>query len=356
MNKTTEFLSYYNNFVNLLDFIFPYEETKENLAVIKSFSDEEKVNRGIAFANSFNDDNFSLFLKKKLKVFSHKHQNTQQISESLFGVDFCLKNLLNNQSDDIKNNIWVNLHTLYLYSEQLKEEPKAERLLLLKSLDLKLPAGAEDTNIKNKLHEILDVDVNKETNDMINEIIETFETTLKNTDENPMAKVMELSQQISSKYTDKINNGDIELDKLMQSIIKKMPGMEKMMPGMEKMMSGFTDKKGKKERIIMDENFSTALVEAPELKDEKTKFVIGDALKTANQMGILGGNTPGKPGLPAMPDMSDIMNMMKGEGMSKMVEKMMKSQGSGQDMHKMMEEMMKSEDMNKMVEQLMKPK
>jgi hypothetical protein len=141
----------------------------------------------------------------------------------------------------------------------------------------------------------------------------------------------------------------------MQSILKKMPGMENMMPGMEKMMSGLMDKKEKKnEKVIMDENFSTALVEAPEIKDDKTKFVIGDALKAANNLGVLGGkNTPG---MPPMPGFGDIMNMMKGGGMNKMMEQMMKNQGKQKgsgDMNKMMEDMMNNTEMNKMMEDMM---
>ena len=342
MNNSVEYLSYYNNFLNLLEFIFPYEETKEALTNVKSFSDEDKVNKGLEFVNSFNDDNFLLFLKKKIKVFSHKNDETRKISESLFGSDFCLKNLLNNQSEDIKDNIWLNVHTLYTYGEKLKEEPNDERLLLLKNHNLKLPPIKEETDFKHKLHEILDVDVNENTNQMINEIVDSFEASLKMENSNPMEKIMELSQNISSKYSDKINNGEIEIDKLMKSICKKFPGMESVMSGLSS-----KDEK-KKERVIMDENFSTALVDVPEIEEDKSNFKIGDALKMANNMGVLGGKS-GAPGMPSLPGFGDIMSMMKDPSMNKngipdmnqMMEKLMPGSTKDKDMNKMMQDMMK---------------
>jgi hypothetical protein len=378
MNSSVEYLSYYNNFLNLLEFIFPYEETKENLNVIKTFTDEDKLSKGLAFVNSFNDENFALFIKNKLKVFSHKNQDTQKISESLFGADFCLKNLLNNQTDDIKNNIWTNLHTLYMYGEHLKEEPNTERLLLLKSSNMKLPSISENIDFKSKIQDILDVDVNKDTTDMINEIVVSFESTLNNNSDNPMEKIMELSQLISTKYADKINSGDIELEKLLMAVVKKIPGMENMMPDMENMMpniekmfSGLMGEKEKnKERIIMDENFSTALVDVPEIDENKSNFVIGDALKAANSLGVLGGS--GGPGL------GDMMKMMRGGGMpdmNKMMSQMMTGPAGVEgnpdglpDMNKMMSQMMSGlggpqgaggspeglPDMNNMMSQMMK--
>jgi hypothetical protein len=340
MNKTVEYLTYYNNFLSFLEFVFPYEETKESLNVIKLFSDEEKINKSLNFVNSFNDENFLLFIKKKLKVFSHKNESTRNISESLFGSDFCLKNLLNNQPEEIKNNIWTNLHTVYMYAEILKDEPNNERLLLFRNLDIKLSSIKEENEVKNKLHEMLDVDINEPTTNMINEIVASFEDTMKMSDGNPMSGIMELSQMISTKYSDKINSGEIELEKLLEAISKKIPGMDKIMSG----VSSMTDKKEKKERVIMDENFSTALVEAPELKEDKSNFKIGDALKMADQMGVLGGA-----GGPSLPGFGDIMNMMKAPNMNK---------NGVPDMNKIMEQLMpgstKDTDMNKMMQDMMK--
>ena len=92
------------------------------LSEIESFSDQVKLTRCQVFSSTIRENNFELFLKSKIKVFSHKTEDTQAISESLFGEKLCLKNLLNNQPDDVKKIIWTNLHTLCMLCELLKPE------------------------------------------------------------------------------------------------------------------------------------------------------------------------------------------------------------------------------------------
>ena len=118
----SQYLQHFNNFVQQLKVIFPSDDTINILSTIESYSDEVKIARGQLFCSSIRDENFDLFLKGKIKVFSHKSEDTQTISESLFGTDFCLKNLLNNQPDEVKKVIWINLHTLCMISELLKSD------------------------------------------------------------------------------------------------------------------------------------------------------------------------------------------------------------------------------------------
>jgi hypothetical protein len=276
-NYQSEYLKYFNNFIQQLKIIFPSEETLENLKTIESYSDEEKIARGQKFCSSIREYlldkedatiqeessvkecNFDLFLKSKIKVFSHKSEDTHAISESLFGSNFCLKNLLNNQPEDVKKIIWMNLHTLYMISELLKPDELCdqEKVMRLNRVICKakgLSGFSEECNKPNpnpnsnststsndssnpetkaKLQEMLGVDVNKETTSMIDDIVGSFEKVLTNqSNANPLAGIMEISQNISVKYADKINNGEIELDKLMQAITKKVPGMDQMMGGM----------------------------------------------------------------------------------------------------------------------------
>ena len=158
---------------------------------------------------------------------------------------------------------------------------------------------------------MLGADVNQETTDMINDIVKSFESVLSNKGKaNPMASIMEISKTISTKYADKIKNGNIELDKLMQAIMSKVPGMEKMMgaggaggtgvggmgsSGMGSMMKDLFSKMGgskekEKETVIIDENFSTANVDVGVKKEEsKSNFKIGSMIKMADQLGVIPG-------------------------------------------------------------------
>ena len=68
---------------------------------------------------------------------------------------------------------------------------------------------------------------------LIDDIVKSFEDMLSCGDNsNPFAGIMGLSQDISKKYANKINNGEIELDKIIKSITSKVPGMDVMMDSM----------------------------------------------------------------------------------------------------------------------------
>lgn len=319
----TQFLERFDIFVQQLGMIFSDEETKKILNQISGLSNEEKLSRGKTFVGLINDENFDLFIKSKIKVFSHKSSETQAISESLFSSELCLKNLLNNQPDEIKQLIWLNLHTLYMMGELLRPVPEqnSDRVGQISRLLYNNRAIKNDNNISNEesalvptqtvipdkkkhtnqLKEMLGVDVNNQTTDMMEDIVKSFESVLTGNMSNPIAGIMEISNKISVKYAEKINKGEIELDKLMQSISKKVPGMDKMMEG----MMSKTDSKPK-EKIVMDENFSTANVELGINKEEEKKgFDIGGILKTADQFGFIPGGKTGSsdgqtPGLPNM--------------------------------------------------------
>lgn len=314
-----KYLSNFNNFIVQLKVIFSGEETQKTLSKLESLSDNEKVVRGILFSEAISDEHFTDFAKSKIKVFSHKSPDTQKISESLFGQDFCLKNLLNNQPDEVKNIIWTNLHNVLLISELLKPEAdrNTNRISTLSKIVFKNEPEAmgddceqtqtkfsnASSNAKNKLKDMLGVEVNDETTGMIDDIVSSFEgilTGASGSGANPFAGIMEVSQKISVKYADKINKGDIELDKLMKSISKKVPGMESMLGGM---MGGASSEKAKpKEKIIIDENFSTADVAVGINKEQdKPSINIGNVLKMADQFGVIPG---GKQSESAMPDLS----------------------------------------------------
>ncbi len=334
-----KYLSNYNNFVTQLKVIFSGDETQQTLNDLSSLPDEQKVVRGILFLEAITDEHFVDFAKGKIKVLSHKSPQTQKISESLFGENFCLKNLLNNQPEEVKTIIWANLHNVLLSAELLKDESdrNMQRVstlskILYKNTPEALVDDCEQTqtkysgssassgasaNAKNKLKDMLGVEVNDETTGMIDDIVSSFESILTGgSTANPFAGIMDVSQKISVKYADKINEGEIELDKLMKSISKKVPGMDSVLGGM---MGGASGEKAKpKEKIIIDENFSTADIAVGMNKEEdKPSINIGNVLKMADQFGVIPGGKqsdstmPDLSALGGLPGMGDIPNLGK---------------------------------------------
>ena len=326
-----DYLEHFNTFITHLKTIYPNESTMEILNEITNYSDTIKLTNGKLFASLFDDELFDLFVKSKIKVFSHKNQNTQNISESLFGSTFCLKNLLNNQPDDVKKIIWFNLHTLVLITYSL--ESKLMNNNRINTLLLVLNPKKSDTTSSGKtLNDMFGVEVNDETTTMMDDIMKSFENVLSGANgTNPMLGIMEVSQQISVKYASKINDGSIEMDKIMKSIFNKMPGMEKMMEkmmsatngsggteGMGGLMSGLMGglgggNKKPKEKVIIDENFSTADVEVGKIQEDKNNFKIGSALKMADSIGILPG---GKSKSNSDNELSGLSGLMSGGGLA----------------------------------------
>ncbi len=319
-----KYISYYNAFIAQLKVIFSGDETQIKLDELASLSDNQKIARGIAFGETINDNNFNDFIKGKIKVFSHKTPDTQAISEGLFGADFPLKNLLNNQPEEVKKIIWSHLYKIYLTIEHFKPEidRNTTRIYILTGLVYGKQAFTNSTDnstgnsisnsiAKNKLKDMLGVDVNDETSGMIDDIVSSFESILTGNSANPFAGIMDVSQKISTKYAEKINSGEIELDKLMKSISKKVPGMESVIGGM---MGGSTEKAKAKEKIIIDENFSTANIEVGLNKpEEKSSINLGNVLKMADQFGVIPGGKQSESGVPGL---SELAGLVGGSGMT----------------------------------------
>jgi hypothetical protein len=321
-----EFIKKFNAFISQLKLIFSSDDTQQILTTFETMPPEVILENGIKFNSLFdNDDIFDQFIKSKIKVFSHKEQKTKDISESLFGINMPIKNLLNNQPDDVKKVIWTDLHTLFFFSETLKpiQNHNHKRISLLTNLlhanstnneEVKYPSKDD---VSKKLNDMLGVQVNKETSDMIDEIVGSFEKIMNRSSKgNPIGSIMEISKIISVKYADKINNGEIEIDKLMSAISKKIPGMDKLM---EQMMSSMkSDKKAPpKEKVVIDENFSTSQVDVGEVVESNgSSMNIGNILKMADQFGVIpggkqsGANSTGS----GMPDFASIFGSLGGAG------------------------------------------
>merc|ERR1711871_1534593 len=197
---------------------------------------------------------FNYFIKGKIKLFSSKKDITHIISTSLFGSDLPLKKVFNNRSFDTKKILWDYLHLLVLFTENSKK-------------------NITDT-VKN---EILNIEVNNQTNNMINDVIKSFESSINNNndnneDSNPFKDIMKITNMITDKYQDDIESGEINLDSLLNNIQSQIPGM-----------ASLGADAPKKEKTIIDENFSTANV--PVGKEKESGFNFGNMMKMVNSLG-----------------------------------------------------------------------
>jgi len=303
-SDNAKYLNNFNEFVNQLKIIFINNDIQQILNDLLNLSDEDKINNGKTFIELINDNFFDDFVKAKLKIFSHKSNDTLQLSESLFGSKLCIKYILNNQSEEIKKLIWTNLYNLYISCESLKPIEERDPVKIKSIMSL---VNNKTNDVRKKIQDVLGTDINNHTTDMVNDIVSSFENIMStNPGSNPLADIMGLSQKISVKYANKLNNGDIEIDKLLKCMTNKIPGMENMMSGeggdiMNNIMSSMGDNNGmlgglmggnndaSKEKIIIDDNFSTSSVNVGATDENKKNINFGNILKMADQFGVLPG-------------------------------------------------------------------
>ena len=314
------YIENYNNFIEQLKIIFSDNNTISILNENLSLEDNIKIEKGNLFRNKINDIDFNSFYNNKIKIFSHKDDNTLVISQSLFSAELCIKNLLNNQPEEVKTIIWKHLHTIWLYSEYLNETPNNDNIKLMKTkLFGEQKLEFIKTDARKKLQDLLGVEVNLETTEMIDDIIGCFEDLFNGSTGNPMANILKISQTISNKYSNKIKNGNIEIDKIMEAILGKLPGMENIVSKFKNMKVLF-EKPKQKNTIIIDENFSTADVIIGEIPNEEPSMKIGSMLKIADKFGIIpGGASSSNSDNPSLGNLfnSDFLNMDKMMGLMK---------------------------------------
>lgn len=378
-NFQEHFLEYFNKFNDqLLEYFKNNDDDDVNdnflntINVAKALSKEDKLATADRFVDNMTPELFELFVASKLKVFSHKNDSSKKLSESLFGESLTLKQLLNNQTDAVKKTIWVYIHVLFLYS-QLSVQTERQNPDYIERLTKLLNINPQQTNdpfdkteASDRIYNLLNVTVNDDTKSMIDDIVNSFDPLIEGKDANPISSIMQISQTISSKYADKINSGDIELEKLMESIKDKVPGMSGIIDNFNNMKASTGKETKPKEKVIIDENYSTSKIDLGENTDNKTSsFNIGKILKTVDSLGVLpGGSAKDKKNssneqntMPSMPGMEEMFKMIQSnEGMNKMMDS---AKNSGQlpdinDMMKVMQnsgfaDMMKSMDMSKMM-------
>ena len=282
----------YTNFLVFLKQIFP----TVNIEIYES----DPITRIQKFNDLMKSQTlFNYFLKSKIKLFSHKETNTHKISESIFGEEFSLKKIFNNQEDAIKLVLWRFLHNLVkYYNEELIISPDIQSKIdkinaCLVNQDCSNSTNSKGMNIKDSLNKILKTDsLNEDTNGLINDIIQGFESSMSN-QTNPFENIMKISNIITDKYKDKIESGDIKIDDIFKNM-QSLPGMEAMGPMMNSLFTNMGAEPENEEKVIIDENFSTSMVEVPEPKVEaESSMSLKNILKTADNFGLmdsLGGN------------------------------------------------------------------
>lgn len=308
-----KFIEEYNSFLKQLEPISEDIQSKEIINTLKEECETDKLTRGMVFYNTLKDDSiFELFCKSKIKIFSSKDKETSLLSTSLFGEQLPLKKLINNQDQKTKDIIWKYLHLFYFLLESNNKNRSTRKSKISKILKENNSSTKENLtdNVKN---ELLDVDVNDDTNNMIDDIVKSFEKTLSGNSANPFESIMEITQKITEKYNDKIESGDIELDKLMDSIQKSIPGMPNLMgEGGEGGMAGlgamFGGQKKPVEKVIIDDSFSTDNVELGDKdKKEGSGMNLTNMLNMMNSMNKGAGEGGGDSG---MPNMGGIFSML----------------------------------------------
>jgi len=368
------YLSNYDLLIEQLAYLFLDQESKDYLVLLNKESKDKKWDRCVEFNKLLNEQNLDLFLESKLKLYSDDN-----LSEILFGKQITLHNIFNNRDENIQVVLWSYLHLMVLMiemSSKKKNKDKIKKIITVIEKNIpeleKSKKKAEQLNksalpdAKNVIKDMLGVEVNGQTNDMISDIVKSFEKTMAGVSSSggvpDMAalfpNILEISKKISSKYSDKISNGEIELDKIMGGITKNVPGMEQVLQGgglgnIGEMMGGMMKKEEPKQKVIIDENFSTANVDLGKIK-ENSNFNIGKLLNVANSLGVIPGmnnESDNSNGLNKLPIM-DLFNMMGSLEKGDVSKEEMKSKldgilgNMGIDMDKMTKEFNKKYDKN----------
>jgi hypothetical protein len=292
MDNRSLLIRNYNDILTQLTNLNSLSTYHNTILEIYKSDDDIKVNNSFEFANSIdNTTNLNYILKSKIKIFSHKSPDTLKISTSLFNhSELTLKRIFNNQEDNIKDLLWKYVHKILFYYKKLLSEKDPSNKKLLEDID-KIELIIKEYDEPKQQPEAFDYinkllkpeKLNESTNNMINDIIGSFQDALSNNSGNPFQNIMKINEVITEKYKDKIENGDIDLSQIMSSMQESLPGLGEM-GGIGEMLSSFTESSKPKEDVIMDENFSTANIEVGKLEDDKPNLMIGNMIKTVGSL------------------------------------------------------------------------
>lgn len=230
-NKT---LKLFNDFCSKISSV--YQQDTSITSIVDNVMKLQDNEKNILISNLYQKfslvpNSEQLLQNKKVKLFSSKEEETYALSISLFGESLPLKKIFNNLEGENKKFLWISLKVLIEYSKPKK------------------PAKVNNS--------ILNMEVDENVNGMIEDIMKEFKNNMESGKQtNPMETILGITSNITNKYHDKIQSGEIQLGGLIDDLQNKMPGVKDMM---DKMIPK-EKKKEKKDKIIIDENFSTVTV------------------------------------------------------------------------------------------------
>jgi hypothetical protein len=160
-----QFIEYYDKFTDQVGNYFTDDTVQDAIKTVKQDNVEQKNQVVDKLVNNMSDETFELFVHSKLKTFSHKNNDTKMLSEAFFGEKLTMKQILNNQSDDIKKTVWIYLHVLYLYGQLTLEQSKRnqshiDRLYKLLNIDPISNDEFDKDKATDKIYKLLNVEVN----------------------------------------------------------------------------------------------------------------------------------------------------------------------------------------------------
>lgn len=295
MNITNdnELIQQYNSLLNTLTGIFVNTKINDSdkyvtdeLTELQNIVVEDKYNKTILFFNTIiNENMFALFSSSKIKLFSHKSHINKQISICLLNENIPFKKLLNNQSESVKQTVWTELYKLYIAYENDKNESNRnhENINIINNIleeNTKNITCKFNTSItKDKIKEILQLDLNNKSSELIDDVIDSIESIITSNDGgNPITKIIKITEEITNKYSDLLKNGDIKLDNIINYLMSKSPGIENL-------ISSFMNDSNpsQEQQILLDDNFSTSNVTVGSaLNKPSSNFNVGNILKMIN--------------------------------------------------------------------------
>lgn len=229
------------------------------------------------------DDIFTIFSLTKIKVFSSKTVETHNVSISLLDEKLTLKDIFNNQSEHIKNELWELLLNLYIQLERINNNNE-ERITQLKT-SIKQLRNSSTNNIKSDmLKNVLNTDVNNTTNNMLDDIIGSFQDITSNKNKNPFESIMGITEMITNKYASGIESGEVELDKILGGMTGLLNS-----GGVGDMFSkfGFGEEKKDNTPVIIDDNFSTADIDVGSIEEKSDGFNFNNLSKLMPLAGMV---------------------------------------------------------------------
>ena len=258
-NKT---IKNYNKLLSNVKSLFKKNKELQKLEI----NEVDIVNNLDLFVNELsNKDDFKLFVNKKEKLFSKK----KNLANSLLKV-ISLKKVVT-EDRRFSDVFWKYLHFIYI-SYNKYNNMNADKIKLL----------TEKLNQHTKTKNALGLNVNGSTNNMINDIV----SQLKSSGGNPLNNIMKITENISKKYGDKVKNGDIEVNKIFDSVSSSLNLKNMNFGSVFKNMSSQMNKTDKKEEkpVVIDENFNTDMIKQGKLADIKPDASLGKMLNVANSM------------------------------------------------------------------------